>query len=392
MRIAHCVEWYAPSIGGMQEVVRQLSERMVNAGHEVTVYTSAHPDRTADTLNGVRIRSFAIHGNAVQGLQGDTGAYVKALLEDKHDVVTFFAAQQWTTDAMLPHLHESDAVKVFVPTGFSALHDPRYSSYYKRMPEVLRAMDLNIFLSEHYQDIDFAREHGVTSTVLIPNGASEEEFTAPMDIDIRGEFDVSKEAILIVHIGSFTGTKGQWEAIRIFLAAQRTPGATLLLIGNGNARLAREFAGWRHLPKRMKALLSRRRIRIAELDRPRTVAALRQADLFLFPSAIECSPIVLFESMAAGVPFLASNAGNSAEIAQWSGAGRIMPGTRQAQGWEKIDVAASAIQLDALLADREGLSAMGKHGHDAWKERFTWQRIAEEYMLQYERLLKQRHG
>jgi glycosyltransferase involved in cell wall biosynthesis len=392
MRIAHCVEWYAPSIGGMQEVVRQLSERMVKAGHEVTVFTTSHPERKSDLLNGVRIRSFPIIGNAVLGIQGDTSGYTSALRDGAYDVVTFFAAQQWTADVMLPHLHELSAVKVFVPTGFSALHDPRYATYYQRMPDAMRAMDLNIFLSDSYQDITFGRSHGVTSTVLIPNGASEEEFLAPLSIDIRKKYAIPHDALLIVHIGSFTGTKGHWDAIRIFLAAKRTKGATLLLIGNGNEELAREFAGWRHLPKRIKAVLNGRSIRIVELDRAHAVAALRQADLFLFPSAIECSPIVLFESMAAGVPFLASNAGNSAEIVQWTGAGRIMPGTRSAEGWEQIDAKGSGALLDALLADREMLRAMGKAGHAAWKERYTWRRIADAYLLQYERLLKQRHG
>jgi L-malate glycosyltransferase len=35
MKILHCVESYYPSIGGMQAVVRQLSERLVKMGHEV---------------------------------------------------------------------------------------------------------------------------------------------------------------------------------------------------------------------------------------------------------------------------------------------------------------------------------------------------------------------
>lgn len=390
MRIAHCVEWYAPSIGGMQEVVRQLSERMVKAGHVVTVFTSAHPERTHDTLNGVRIRSFPISGNAVLGLQGDTSPYLAALREGGFDVIVFFAAQQWTTDAALPHLAELSAAKVFVPTGFSALHDARYAAYYQRMPDALRAMDLNIFLSDTYQDIAFAKSHGITNTVRIPNGAAEEEFSAPLSIDIRGELGLKKDDLLIVHIGSYTGAKGHWDALRIFLAATRTRGATLLLIGNGNRKLAQAFAGWRHLGKRLKALLTGRRIRMVEWERPRTVAALRQADLFLFPSAIECSPVVLFEAMAAGVPFLASNAGNSAEIVQWTGAGAILPGTRR-EGWEQVDVHESAERLGALLADREALHAMGRKGHAAWKERYTWQRIADAYVQQYERLTK-RHA
>ena len=42
MKILHTVEYYAPSVGGAQEVVRQISERMVQRGHQVTVATTAN--------------------------------------------------------------------------------------------------------------------------------------------------------------------------------------------------------------------------------------------------------------------------------------------------------------------------------------------------------------
>lgn len=37
MKILFCVEFYYPSMGGAQEVVRQLAERMAAYGHEVCV-------------------------------------------------------------------------------------------------------------------------------------------------------------------------------------------------------------------------------------------------------------------------------------------------------------------------------------------------------------------
>jgi len=41
MKILHTVESYTPSINGMQQVVKQLSERLVLLGHDVTVATRA---------------------------------------------------------------------------------------------------------------------------------------------------------------------------------------------------------------------------------------------------------------------------------------------------------------------------------------------------------------
>jgi glycosyltransferase involved in cell wall biosynthesis len=53
---------------------------------------------------------------------------------------------------------------------------------------------------------------------------------------------------------------------------------------------------------------------ITSLSRIETLAAYHQADLFLFPSNIECSPLVLFESIASKTPFLTTDVGNAKEI------------------------------------------------------------------------------
>ena len=41
MRILHTANTYAPSLDGVAEVVRNISERLVKRGHEVHVATSA---------------------------------------------------------------------------------------------------------------------------------------------------------------------------------------------------------------------------------------------------------------------------------------------------------------------------------------------------------------
>ena len=111
MRILHAVEFYSPSTGGMQEVVRQLSERMAAIGHEVTVVTSKIADRKTQLLKNVRIKEFAITGNEAKGIKGEYDSYQKFLKEEKFDVVTFFAAQQWTFDAAIPILNKITAKK-----------------------------------------------------------------------------------------------------------------------------------------------------------------------------------------------------------------------------------------------------------------------------------------
>ena len=125
------------------------------------------------------------------------------------------------------------------------------------------------------------------------------------------------------------------------------------------------------------------RIMMTELDRASTVAAFCQSDLFLFPSHIECSPIVLFECMAAGLPFLSSDVGNAAEIASWCPGSEISPSARVEQGRTFPDVKAGAQMLRRMMHD------IGRHRKEmeqakkSWQQEFTWSHLAHRYLEEY---------
>ena len=55
MRILLACEFYEPSVGGVQEVMRQIAVRLVERGHRVTVATTHLPERTSSEIDGVRI-------------------------------------------------------------------------------------------------------------------------------------------------------------------------------------------------------------------------------------------------------------------------------------------------------------------------------------------------
>ena len=156
----------------------------------MTVATARLPERSGLQLNGVRIEEFAVSGNMVRGIKGEVDRYREFVLNGGFDVVTCFAAQQWATDALLPILSQIHASKIFVPTGFSGLYLPEYKDYFEAMKSWLNQFDMNVFLSEDYRDINFARENGVKNITIIPNGASEEEFLPEPSVDIRRKLGI----------------------------------------------------------------------------------------------------------------------------------------------------------------------------------------------------------
>ena len=222
LRILHCVEFYHPSPGGAQAVVRQVSEELVRRGHAVTVATTRLPKRRTRELDGVRIEEFDVSGNAVRGLSGEVDRYRRFVLEGDFDVLMTYAAQQWTTDALLPVLDQIPYRKVLAPCGFAGLGDPAYGEYFSTLPAALAKFDQLIFHSHTYQDIEFARQAGLANLAVIPNGASRDEFDDP-DSGFRERHGIASDEPLLLTVGPHNWLKGHALAIEGFRRAESGP-------------------------------------------------------------------------------------------------------------------------------------------------------------------------
>lgn len=417
MRILHAVEYYYPSVGGVQGVVRQLSERLVKLGHTVTILTSSNVDRKDKYLNGVEIKEFQISGNIVDGIVGNTDEYVNFLLNNDYDIISFFAAQQWSSDLGLLNIENIKIKKVFIPTGFSSLYNDKFSGYYDKMKAWMKQFDMNVFLSDDYRDVNFARNNDVINRILIPNGAGKDEFLINNKSNIRERIGIGREDFLILNVGSHTGLKGHKEAIEIFKKAkiQKT---TLLIIGNTIGTSNKEKTLARKIKDLIKKVLSififrykvdcpdlcsmieeeynssknsiksKKKIFVKELNRHDTVEAYKEADLFLFPSNIECSPIVLFESMASKTPFLTSSAGNAKEIIEWSKGGLLLASKKSKKGLCRINIKQSIRDLEYLYNNKELRLEFGKNGFNAWKKHYNWENIVLLYENMYKEILR----
>ena len=389
MKILHTVQFYDPSTGGMQEVVKQISERLVKMGHSVTVATSTNNTRTEDIINGVKIKEFDISGNFVTGLKGDIESYQNFLLNSDFNIITNFAAQQWATDLMLDLLKDIKAKKVFVPTGFSALHFSEYSEYFEKMKVWMKLYNMNVFLSETYQDIEFARNSDVKNLIIIPNGAPDLEFNRDQIIDIRKDLGIPTDQYLILHVGSHTGLKGHTEAIEIFRRSDLKD-ATFIIVGNVFSRYCYFSCKFKELLFKLNPInhFGNKHLLILSLTRDQTLELYKTSNLFLFPSNIECSPIVLFECMASKTPFLTTDVGNAKEIIEWSHSGVILPTIKDKKGYSHADIKPSVKLLEKLYHDQKKCATMQVEGFKTWQEQFSWERIAQRYEALYFKLLE----
>jgi glycosyltransferase involved in cell wall biosynthesis len=416
MKLLFCCESYWPSRGGVQEVIRQIAERMAAAGHDVAVATSRNPDRKAVSHNGVHIHEFRVGGNLVTGIYGEQDRYRKFITAFDGDAILIKAAQQWSFDALWPVLDDIKVRKVFVPCGFSSLYEPSFAGYFAQMPGILRKFDHLIFYAEQYRDIDFAKAHGIGSYSIIPNGASEIDFGRVADGSLREKLGIAKDDFLFLTVGTPVNAKGHMEVGEAFARMDtRGRNATLILNGGwpktnllsllrsilrprtirkGLQLLWRE--GWRSVWTRLfpkpepltavansavsaKATQATKRVLCLNLPRPDVISAFLESDLFVFASKVEYSPLVLFEAAAAGTPFLTVPAGNAAEIVRWTGGGLLCPAEVDKKNYVKVSPDVLAAEMERAMVAPALLKQLGAAGHRAWRERFTWATIAKSY-------------
>lgn len=420
MRFLLCAEFFHPSVGGVQEVVKQIGLGLVRLGHEVTVATTALESRTDSQVDGVKIVSFLASGNLVRGLSGEIDRYRAFVLEGHFDAILIYAAQQWTFDGLLDILPDIKARKVLVPCGFSGFYLPEYQGYFKRLAHDLIHFDALVFHARTYRDYEFATAQGLRNCVLIPNGASEEEFLRPPDSrGCRERLGIKPEAFTLLTVGSLNGAKGHLEVAKAVsrLCTQRP--VHVVLNGNAmphtpNMNTARFLGALKNLSLRSAYQYARqlawhglrilnlrkaysqelqdlvasinageygpcRRASIVDLPRAELIECFFEADLFIFASKIEYSPLVLFEAAAAGLPFLTTPVGNAQEIAEWTGAGRVCPAITDQNGYIFVDTSALAAEVDRLIKDEDARGTMGQSGRESWQKRFNWRVIVANY-------------
>jgi len=407
MRILHTVESYYPQKNGMSEVVRQISEGLVKLGHEVFVATTKCNNRVLKNYNGVQIIEFDISGNFVNGIYGEIDNYIKLITSNEFDILTNFAAQQWATDLCFEYLPKIKSKKVLVPTGFSGLFNKAYSSYFKKLQNKLANYDQLVFTSSEYRDYKFVYDNGFRNNIIIPNGASKKEFSEQVQFNIREKLKLNPGIKIILHVGSYTEKKGHLEALKIFSKIKNESTVMVFVGENFNNDIGIKFSSKLNWPlyfnfKRMlrpwycmnlltylKLLLTglNKKIFMISLDRKELINTYKQADIFLFPSNIECSPVVMFEAMASKTPFLISNVGNANEIVNFSNAGYILPSKIDLNGFTKININKSVKLLNRLLNDIGLIDRLGKNGENLWLQNYTWEHITLKYENLYFKLL-----
>lgn len=205
------------------------------------------------------------------------------------------------------------------------------------------------------------REHGLRCDGVVTPGIS-------ADL-LRGAPARSPGGIRLVYVGRLEPNKRvDW----LLEVLPRVPEATLRLIGDGPARGAIwSAAAARGLTERVEV--------VGPLPPVGVIAELRQADVFVFPSAYESFGTAALEALAVGLPVVATD----------------LPALREATGGHAdlvpADDLGAWVAAVARLLDDPALRAERAEAGRAWAAGFTWERVVDTFWAMLEARWRSTH-
>jgi glycosyltransferase involved in cell wall biosynthesis len=183
---------------------------------------------------------------------------------------------------------------------------------------------------------------------------------------VRSELGIEGDAFVIGWAGRLTAIKRPLDLIRVTAGI---PDAVLVLVGDGEDRpsvesLARELG----ISDRVRFLGYRD-----------DLGSLYSAfDVFLLTSANEGAPVVVIESLAAGVPVVATDAGGTASVIDAGETGLLAP----VGAVEELQANVERLREDGALR-----TSLGELGARRMRERFSVERMVDDTERLYTRIL-----
>ncbi|MHB1390002.1 MAG: glycosyltransferase family 4 protein [Thermoleophilia bacterium] len=287
--------------GGIERHCEELYPRLVDRGHEVTVFVRSWFTPGRDSYRGVRLRVAPTLN--VKGLDAfvHTAAGSLMALTQSFDIVHYHAIGP-SLFSFMPKLRGEKIVATVHALDWQRAKWGRGARAVLQAGEWASARfpDRTIVVSRDLQDYFQKKYH--RAAVYIPNGVTEAPF--PDNSDLLQDFGIEAGGY-ILFLGRLVPEKGCHDLI----AAYRQSGTRMPLVIAGGSSHSEDYV------RRLQASAAGSSIIFTgnvEGDLLQQLSA--HAALFVLPSMLEGLPIVVLEMLSLGVAVLASDIGPSREV------------------------------------------------------------------------------
>ena len=376
MKILHTAATYSPSLDGVAEVVRNISERLSKRGHEVHVATTAVESESAYAkFRGVHVHRFTAKGNMAFGMHGEIEKYRDFVRSSDWDLLVNHCLQVWPTDALLNEIDSYTWPSVLVTHGLS-VDNPAFSSYYAGIPQYLCAYSKWIRVSSLSEEFSFAEKFNIQVPPVITNGVDMNEWARP-PLGLRLAWGIGQKP-WVVDVSNHNPLKNHRTFFQL-ASSLRGVSARFTLIGgtypmNKWALGRLGISGGCAYECRLRSMLSMGTVDLKlNLPRPEVVSAIQEADVVVSTSKWEANSVVLLESMAAGTPWVSFDVGSARE-----NVGGVVAGN--------LDEMAAVVT--ELLRDAHRRKSLGRVGRARAVAKHDWESITDQYERLYESVVE----
>jgi glycosyltransferase involved in cell wall biosynthesis len=309
MRLVLITRQFWPQVGGAQTALGLLSRALVELGHEVTLLTARWHPHWPERLQRDGVQVIRLPTSPVR--MWGTWVYMRAIerwLREARGAYDLVYVSMLKHDAYAA-LAAADAPVVLRPEGAGETGDVRWQQtarFGRRIARRCREAPAVVAIAESVERELSAAGYPADRIHRIPNGV---EIPAPIDSELRAsarrtlakadiKFRLPDGAPLAVYTGRLHAGKGLAELLTAFgVICKRRPEARLWIVGDGPQRslLSAQI---------QQQGLARNVLLAGQFD---SVQEFHQAaDVVVLPSHEELMSLSLLESMAAGLPIVAT--------------------------------------------------------------------------------------
>lgn len=390
MKILQVIPYFFLSWAGGSpvELIYNLSKSLLDRGHQVTIYTT-------DALNekrklGYRTRILNMDGVKVcefKSLSGKLGRRYPFHISPA--MIPMMARQTATFDII--HLHEYRTFQNIVAHQYAQKRDvPYVLQAHGSLPRIMAKQKLK----QVYDNLWGSRLLNDASRVIACNSMEAEQYKGmgvsedkieiiPYGIDLsvfdnlpkRGEFrrkyDLGSAQRIILYLGRIHKIKGLDLLAKAFTDLPKAlSNIKLVIVGPDDGYLPA-------LKKLITGLgISDKVLFTGPLYGQEKLEAYVDADVYVLPSVYEIFSVTLLEAFACGTPVIATDRCGIADVINGQ-AGLVVP-------YDKEQLQQALLHM---LSDDKMRREFGEKGKLLVREKFNWEKIAEQVERVYEDIL-----
>jgi glycosyltransferase involved in cell wall biosynthesis len=380
MKIAQVISTppFAWATGGCARVTYELSKELAKRGHNVTIITT-------DLYKPNMRYSSCDHSDVCENLKITRFKYFSDWLAWKHKVYLSIELLKYLnlhiSDYDLVHLQDLISIHAFATAILCRKNNiPYVLTTHGSIPWLSEKHMINIIYNtlcgksilKHASKIVALNEMEVNQCLkmgiegqkleIIPNGVPLfSQVPLPLKGEFRMKYSIIKDEKIILYLGRLHKIKGLELLLDAFFDLRNYPKIKLVIVGPDDGYLE-------ELVNKIKNLkLDDRVIVTGALYDTDKASAYIDADVYVLPSIYECFPLSVLEACSYGIPVIITNRCGIADVID-NQVGLVVP-------YDK-DYLRDAILH--MLSDEKLRQDFGKKGKLLVRERFNWEKIAEQ--------------